>query len=127
MFEALGRVTYRRRRWVVAAAVAFLVFAALMAEIYAERHFPIPADDEIEPPLQEQLRAWCAKLPVELPLGVMQVFLSCWIRLYGLVCMEVFGHLKFALADAEPMFEAELRGLAGVLGVADAYEQLARA
>jgi trehalose monomycolate/heme transporter len=29
MFEALGRVTYRRRRWVVAAAVAFLAFAGV--------------------------------------------------------------------------------------------------
>ena len=76
----------------------------------------MPADDEIEPPLQEQLRAWCATFPVPLPLGVMQVFLSCWIRLYGLVCMEIFGHLKFALADAEPMFEAELADAARVLG-----------
>ena len=82
----------------------------------------MPADDEIEPPLQEQLRAWCAEFPVQLPLGVMQVFLSCWIRLYGLVCMEVFGHLKFALDDAEPMFEAELHAPGpSVLGVADAY------
>lgn len=103
------------------------VFAALVAQIYLERGFPIPADDEIEPPLQEQLRAWCAKLPVPLPLGVMQVFLSCWIRLYGLVCMEIFGHLKFALDDAGPMFEAELHGLARVLGVADAYAELERA
>ena len=29
MFEALGRVMYRRRRWVVAAAVAFVVFAGV--------------------------------------------------------------------------------------------------
>ena len=29
MFEALGRVTYRRRRWVVAVAVGFLVFAGV--------------------------------------------------------------------------------------------------
>ena len=103
------------------------VFAVLMAEIYAERRFPVPAEDEIDPALQEQLRAWCAEFPVQLPLGVMQVFLSCWIRLYGLVCMEVFGHLKFALADAGPMFEAELHSLAGVLGVADAYAELERA
>ena len=103
------------------------VFAALVAQIYTERGFPIPADDEIDPPLQEQLHAWCAKLPVQLPLGVMQVFLSCWIRLYGLVCMEIFGHLKFALDDAGPMFEAELHGLAHVLGVADAYAELERA
>ena len=53
----------------------------------------------------------------QLPLGVMQVFLSCWIRLYGLVCMEIFGHLKFALADAEPMFEAELHSLGWVPSV----------
>lgn len=103
------------------------VFAVLVAQIYAERKFPVPADDDITPALQEQLRAWCAEFPVQLPLGVMQVFLSCWIRLYGLVCMEIFGHLKFALADAEPMFEAELHALAGVLGVADAYGQLERA
>jgi AcrR family transcriptional regulator len=103
------------------------VFAVLMAEIYEERHFPIPADDDIEPALQEQLKLWCAEFPIQLPLGVMQVFLSCWIRLYGLVCMEIFGHLKFALADAEPMFEAELHGLATVLGVADAYAELERA
>jgi AcrR family transcriptional regulator len=111
----------------LAAARFGAVFAVLVAEIYMERHFPIPADDEIEPPLQEQLQAWCAKFPVQLPLGVMQVFLSCWIRLYGLVCMEIFGHLKFALNDAEPMFEAELHSLAHVLGVADAYAELERA
>ena len=29
MFEALGRVMYRRRRWVVALAVAFVVFAGV--------------------------------------------------------------------------------------------------
>ncbi len=58
---------------------------------------------------------------VSLPLGVMSVFLSCWIRLYGMVCMEVFGHLRFAMDDAEPMFEAELGSLGEVLGVGDEY------
>jgi hypothetical protein len=33
--------------------------------------------------------------------------------------MEVFGHLRFALDDAEPLFEAELLDLAGLLGIAD--------
>ncbi len=97
------------------------VFAELVARIYLEQGFPVPADDELDPQLQVQLRDWCAKLPVALPLGVMSVFLSCWIRLYGMVCMEVFGHLRFALDDAEPMFEAELRALCEVLGVADEY------
>jgi AcrR family transcriptional regulator len=97
------------------------VFAALIARLYLEQGFPVPADDEIEPDLQTQLRSWCEKVPVALPLGVMAVFLSCWIRLYGMVCMEVFGHLRFALDDAGPMFEAELKELAGVLGVPHEY------
>jgi AcrR family transcriptional regulator len=103
----------------VAAAAFGGIFAALIAELYLEQGFPVPADDEIEPALQIQLRAWCEKLPVTLPLGVMAVFLSCWIRLYGMVCMEVFGHLRFALDDPEPMFEAELRALGRVLGIAE--------
>ena len=31
--------------------------------------------------------------------------------------MEVFGHVKFLLEDAEPLFEAELADLARILGV----------
>jgi AcrR family transcriptional regulator len=98
------------------------VFAALVARIHLEQGFPVPDEAALDPALAEQLREWCSTLPVPLPLGVMHVFLACWIRLYGLVCMEVFGHLRFALHDAEPMFEAELRSLGEVLGVAADYQ-----
>jgi AcrR family transcriptional regulator len=97
------------------------VFAELVARIYLEQGFPVPDEAEIDPALKVQLSEWCAKLPVALPPGVMHVFLSCWIRLYGMVCMEVFGHLRFALHDAEPMFEAELRALSDVLEIAGEY------
>jgi AcrR family transcriptional regulator len=103
------------------------IFAALIAQVYVERPFPVPAEEDIDPALAGQLREWCAHLPIELPLGVVRVFLSCWVRLYGLVAMEIFGHLKFALDDAEPMFEAELRSLAEVLGIADQYAIVRRA
>jgi AcrR family transcriptional regulator len=96
-------------------------FGILVATIYLERGFPVPADDELDPAYQEQLRLWCDTLPIPLPLGVMHVFLSCWIRLYGTVCMEALGHLRFAVDDAEPVFEAELRDLGQVLGLADEY------
>ena len=96
-----------------------LKFSELVAQIYLQQGFPVPADDDLDPALQVQLSSWCAKLPVPLPLGVVAVFLSCWIRLYGMVCMEVFGHLRFALDDPEPMFEAELRALGRVLGIAE--------
>jgi AcrR family transcriptional regulator len=117
---------YGERPAQLAAARFGGVFAELVARVYVEQGFPVPADDELEPALQVQLQEWCTKLPVALPLGVMSVFLSCWIRLYGMVCMEIFGHLKFALHDAGPLFEAELRALAEVLGMADAYVGLER-
>jgi AcrR family transcriptional regulator len=97
------------------------IFAGLTAQIYLTKPFPIPADDEIDPGLRKQLATFMRKLPVPLPDGVGQVFLSCWIRLYGVVSMEVFGHLGFALDDVEPMFEVELKGLAEQLDLADAY------
>jgi AcrR family transcriptional regulator len=103
------------------------IFATLMAQVYLTRPFPVPAEDAIDPALAAQLRGWRDEFPVELPLGVVRVFLSCWVRLYGLVAMEVFGHLKFALDDAGPMFEAELRDLAEVLGIADQYPSVRRA
>jgi AcrR family transcriptional regulator len=97
------------------------VFGELVARIYLTRPVPVPAEEDIDPVLQRELREWCTTFPVPLPIGVAQVFLSCWIRLYGMVAMEVFDHLKFAVTDAEPMFEAELRDLAVKLGVDDAY------
>ena len=92
------------------------VFGDLVARIYLASPFPVPAEDEMDPELRRQLRDWCSALPVELPVGAGQVFLSCWIRLYGMVALEVFGHVQFALPDAEPLFEAELRDLAVKLG-----------
>ncbi|HEV7657056.1 MAG TPA: TetR/AcrR family transcriptional regulator [Mycobacteriales bacterium] len=98
-----------------------LIFGGLVARIYLDDPFPIPADEEIPPELRQELETWRSWFPVELPLGAAQVFLSCWIQLYGMVAMEVFGHLRFALSDAEPMFESELRDLATKLGFADKY------
>lgn len=97
------------------------IFGELVARIYSDRPFPVPAEDDIDPLLRQELQDWCKAFPVPLPVGVAQSFLSCWIRLYGMVAMEVFGHLRFALTNAEPMFEAELRELAGRLGVSAAY------
>jgi AcrR family transcriptional regulator len=99
------------------------IFGALITELYLIRPFPVRAEEEIEPDLRSQLHECAEVFPVALPLGVVEMFLSCWIRLYGMVCMEVFGHLQFALHDAEPMFEAELRRLAERLGAPEDYHR----
>ena len=99
------------------------VFGALITELYLARPFAVRPEQEIEPELRAQLTDCAQLFPAGLPLGVVEVFLSCWIRLYGMVCMEVFGHLQFALHDAEPMFEAELHRLAEHLGMGAEYRR----
>jgi AcrR family transcriptional regulator len=46
-----------------------------------------------------------------LPPEVSGFFLSVWTQFYGLIMAEAFGHLSWAIDDAEPIFEAELKAL----------------
>ena len=92
-------------------------FLALFLEVWRKHPFPIPADDEIDPGLREQLAHYRELLGVDLPLGAGLTFLRCWVRLYGMVSLEVFGHLHFALDDAAPMFEITLAELAKLVGL----------
>jgi AcrR family transcriptional regulator len=91
------------------------VFFALFVELWRKHPFPVPADDEIDPGLRAQLARYRDGLGVDLPLGAGLIFLRCWVRLYGMVSLEVFGHLHFALDDAAPMFELTLAELAGLV------------
>lgn len=93
------------------------VFLDLFGDLYRRRPFSIPADDEIQPGLREQLARYRELTRTDLPLGALQTFLRCWVLLYGTVSLEVFGHLKFALDDASPMFELMLADLAPMIGL----------
>jgi AcrR family transcriptional regulator len=95
------------------------VFAALFLVLWSARPFPVPSADELDPRLVDQLAEYRDRLGVDLPLPVVNVFLSCWARIYGLVTMEVFGHLTFVFSDAEPAFMTELHAIARVLGLDD--------
>jgi AcrR family transcriptional regulator len=95
-------------------------FFVLILELWQRHPFPVPADDEIDPGLLEQLgryREGLGELAGDLPLGLLLIFLRCWVRLYGIVSLEVFGHLGFALDDAGPMFEIMLAETAPLIGL----------
>jgi AcrR family transcriptional regulator len=95
-------------------------FFVLILELWRKHPFPVPADEEIDPGLLGQLeryRAGLGDLAADLPRGLLLIFLRCWVRLYGIVSLEVFGHLGFALDDAEPMFEIMLAETAPLLGL----------
>ncbi|MFC6878460.1 TetR/AcrR family transcriptional regulator [Actinomadura yumaensis] len=94
-------------------------FMALFLDLWHKHPFPVPPDEEIDPALREQLRDYRERaLGTCLPLGMIQLFLQCWVRLQGAVSLEVFGHLDFALSDPEPMFELMLADLARLLHLA---------
>jgi AcrR family transcriptional regulator len=93
------------------------VFLDLFGNLYRRRPFPIPADEDIQPGLGEQLSRYRDLTHTDLPLGALQTFLRCWVLLYGTVSLEVFGHLKFALDQAAPMFELMMTDMAAMVGL----------
>ena len=94
-----------------------LEFLTLFYELWTKHPFPVPADNEIDPGLLAQLIRYRDGLGADLPAGAILIFLRCWVRLYGMVSLEVFDHLHFALDDPAPMFDYTLAELAGLLGL----------
>lgn len=87
------------------------VFAGLFIEQWSITPFPTPDPIGLDPGLRAQLAELEGHLGSGMPIEAVYVYVSCWTRLYGTVSMEVFGHLRWALADAAPMFETELADL----------------
>jgi AcrR family transcriptional regulator len=91
-------------------------FGRLFAELWAAKPFP---PEELDPKLEQALQKYAAHVGVDLPAPALVAFVSGWVRLYGAVTMEVFGHVSFVLSDAEPLFERELLSIARELGAFD--------
>ncbi len=94
-----------------------LEFLTLFFELWSKHPFPVPADAEIDPGLLAQLISYRDGLGADLPPGAVLIFLRCWVRLYGMVSLEVFGHLHFALDDPAALFDYTLAELAALLGL----------
>ncbi|MEU0238776.1 TetR/AcrR family transcriptional regulator [Nocardiopsis sp. NPDC006198] len=95
-------------------------FYTLFDRLLSEERFPLPDGDRITPELARELRAFadsCGFSAPHIPVEAIMVLSSCWVRLYGVVCMEVFQHLDFVMQDMEPLFESELQNLLAGLGV----------
>ena len=93
------------------------VFVTLFEKLWQLSPFPVPPDEEIGQAIAPQLAHYRDLIGSALPLGALQTFLRCWVQLYGTVSLEVFGHLRFALDDAAPMFEMVMTDLAQMIGL----------
>ena len=92
-------------------------FFALFLELWRAAPFSVPSPGQIDPGLRDQLSRYRDALGTDIPVGAVLTFLRCWTVLYGAVALEVFGHMKFALEDAAPMFEMTLGDLAALVGL----------
>jgi AcrR family transcriptional regulator len=99
-------------------ALAFAgTFLALFLELWHAVPFPVPKNEDIDPGLRDQLTRYRDVLGADIPVGAVLTFLRCWTVLYGVVAMEVFGHMSFALEDSAPMFEITLGDLTSLVGL----------
>jgi AcrR family transcriptional regulator len=96
-------------------------FEEVVLRLWSARQFRVPSDDELARDLRDALgpyrsrltgRARAAGIEVPgIPLGATYTLLYYWTRVYGLISMEISGHLGHAVADGGPLFEAVLAEL----------------
>jgi AcrR family transcriptional regulator len=83
------------------------VFLRPMVELWRRAPFRSPPRELIERNLGDHLEPLRRSFG-DLPIEVAYAFLSGWTRLYGLVSMEVFNHLGWAVTDPQALFETEV-------------------
>ncbi|GIG86571.1 TetR/AcrR family transcriptional regulator [Plantactinospora endophytica] len=83
------------------------VFLAPLVELWRRNPYPVPLAGQVDSRLTDSLAPLREKHP-ELPVEVACLMLSGWTMLYGLVSMEVYAQLRWAVTDPEALFEAEL-------------------
>lgn len=92
-------------------------FAGIFAALWSAEPFPVPDEAELSASLVRQLKRNAAIFLPGLPIGAVYVFVWCWARLYGAVCLEIFGHLQWAVEDGQAMFEQTLQEIGERLGL----------
>lgn len=91
------------------------VWFELFAEIDQlgnEIHWDLP----ISPALAADVERFIAKLGASVRTEAVLVYIYCWQTLYGAVCTEAFGHLRWGVTDAGELFEFRLHELRALLG-----------
>jgi AcrR family transcriptional regulator len=83
-------------------------FFTVLGELYERQPFGVDMPELPGTNLREAFKPYVEAFGDRFPLPVVYLFVASWTRLYGIVAMEVFGHLAWAMTDVEPLFELEL-------------------
>ena len=106
------------------------LFTDLMFEVWQQNHFPIPELGELPESVrvaieEPMIPAKVEKIPPE-HRGLVWVYMQGWTQLYGVVALEVMGHMDPRLIESGEMFVDVVRGFAPRMGLADDVPRLER-
>lgn len=116
------------RRDLITVTTSAMHFTDLMRAIWEERRFPIPRLEELPPSVRESVLDPLIPAKVEGladdDRGLLWIYMQGWTRLYGVVALEVVGHLDPRIIESGEMFVAALMNFLPVLGLEDERERL---
>lgn len=106
-------------------------FGELFYRLWDQVRFPAPSREELEPGVvarwesaEESPKKGLAEMFGEHGVGVLWLFELAWARLYGIVTLEVFGHLDPQLTESGALFRATILEIGTSLGLAGDWERL---
>ncbi|WP_341927794.1 WHG domain-containing protein [Nocardioides psychrotolerans] len=104
------------------------LFTDLMLEVWHQTHFAVPTLDELPAAIRESvldplIPAKVEKVPRE-HLGLVWAYMQGWTQLYGVVALEVMGHMDPRVIESGEMFLDVIRNYAPRLGLGDEMPRL---
>ncbi len=106
-------------------------FGELFYRLWDQVRFPAPSREELEPGVvarwesaEDSPKRGLAEMFGEHGVGVLWLFELAWARLYGIVTLEVFGHMDPQLTESGALFRATILEIGTSLGLAGDWERL---
>jgi AcrR family transcriptional regulator len=116
------------RRELLTIATSGHYLNGLLLEMWEKYRFPHPAVEEL--PAQVRESVMDPLLPIDVSLvpdghrGLLWVFMRAWTSLYGVVTLEVFGHMDPRVIESGEIFASMMLGWMEPLGLTDERERL---
>jgi AcrR family transcriptional regulator len=116
------------RRELLTASSSGHLFTDLIFEVWQAKDFDIPELDELPEAIQESIRdplipAKVARIPADRR-GLVWVYMQGWTQLYGVVALEVMGHMDPRVIESGEMFIDVARNYAPRIGLSDDWPRL---
>ena len=116
------------RREMLTLASSGLLFTSQMRALWEQNHHPIAAVDDLPPAVRESVLD--PLIPAEVEglaaedRGLVWLYMQGWTQLYGVVALEVFGHMDPRIIESGDMFVDTLLGFAPKMGLTDDLPRL---